>query len=396
MRRVKTRYPGIYKTSHGTYEVFYRDTNGKQHTKSLARLQDAQAYQREVTRAVKRNEYVDPKKSKTTFAEWAEKYLDQKAIERRTRDKYQESLDNHLLPAFGGMQLASIDADTIQEWIVTMGRTEYRPGKTYGAETIRGHYALLVAILKRAVARGLISKNPCIDIELPKVVKKERRYLTEDQLHGLIQATPDRYRTLVIVGGYLGLRWQELAGLRRSSLKMAPGKVPTLTVASTIERSKGTYRVKEYGKSLAAKRTLKLPGFVAEALAWHLEAFPDPEWVFSAPKGGHLKYDNFRNRVWLPATEAAGLAPFNLHELRHTAAAFFIAEGANVLQVMRLMGHEDSRTTLETYGHAFEKDDDALVERLDVRGRRNPVEDLLGMDEAEVLQLPARPALKAV
>lgn len=364
MSQTKTRYPGIYKTDHGTYEVFYRDPNKKQRSKSFKKLQDAQRFQRENRRAVERGEYQDPQKARTSFGAWAEKYLDQKAnIERRTRDKYRESLRNHLLPAFGNAALGGLTPDLIQEWVVRMSRT-------YKAETVRGHYALLASILKRATARGLIAKNPCIDIELPKVVKTERRYLAETDLQMLTDSMPDRYRVLVITAGYLGLRWQELAGLRRTSVDLSLGKVPSLRVLSTIERSNGTYRIKEYGKSDAARRTLKMPASIAQALAWHLATFPDDEWVFSAPMGGYLRYDNFRSRVWVPATQATGLAPFDLHELRHTAAAMMISEGANALQVKRRMGHEDIRTTYNVYGHLFEDDEDALVDRLDRRAVR--------------------------
>jgi integrase len=68
--------------------------------------------------------------------------------------------------------------------------------------------------------------------------------------------------------------------------------------------------------------------------------FTVDEWVFSAPKGGYLRYDNFRDRMWVPGAEAAGLAPLDMHELRHTAAAaLMISEGANALQVKRRRGH---------------------------------------------------------
>jgi len=30
--------------------------------------------------------------------------------------------------------------------------------------------------------------------------------------------------------------------------------------------------------------------------------------VFTSPEGGYLRFDNFRNRFWTPATVAAGLA----------------------------------------------------------------------------------------
>lgn len=387
--REKTRYPGIYKTRWGTYEVIYRDPSGRQRTSTFKRLPEAQAFQAETTNSIRKGNFIDPGRSKTTFGEWAEKYLEQKLnIGRRTKDRYEESLKNHLLPAFRNIPLGSITSEDVQEWVVALAQNEYVPGKTYSAETIRSHYSLFAAIMKKAVSRGLIGKSPCVDIELPRVFRNERRFLTATEVATLVDAMPPLYKTLVITGAYLGLRWQELAGLRRNVVSL-DGKVPSLRVISTIERSNGRYQVKEYGKSAAARRTLKMPAWVAESLTWHTRAFPHEEWVFPAPAGGFLRYDNFRNRVWSGATIAAGLAPFDFHELRHTAAALMVAEGANALQIKRRMGHEDVRTTFNIYGHLFEDDEDALVERLDRRARKasrhRGVGFLLGLDDPETI-----------
>ncbi len=94
---------------------------------------------------------------------------------------------------------------------------------------------------------------------------------------------------------------------------------------------------------------------------------PSDEWVFPSPEGGFLRYDNFTKRVWLPAIQRADLAPLKFHELRHTAAAFVIDDGADPLQVKRRMGHEDIRTTYNLYGHLFPDREDALVAALDER-----------------------------
>jgi integrase len=98
-----------------------------------------------------------------------------------------------------------------------------------------------------------------------------------------------------------------------------------------------------------------------------LGQWPSEEWVFPSPHGGFLRYDNFRDRVWVPAVEAAGLAPPTFHELRHTAAAFMINDGADPLQVKRRIGHEDVRTTFNLYGHLFPDREDDLVAALDRR-----------------------------
>jgi hypothetical protein len=57
------------------------------------------------------------------------------------------------------------------------------------------------------------------------------------------------------------------------------------------------------------------------------------------------------------------------------------------------MGHEDIRTTYNIYGHLFEDDEGALVERLDqmalAASQRRGVGDLLGVGSAEVIPLPS-------
>ena len=80
-------------------------------------------------------------------------------------------------------------------------------------------------MMKQAVAGGLIARSPCIDIELPNVVRKECRYLTENEVAALVDAMPGRYKSPVVVGAYLGLRWQEIAGLRRSAVSLGHGHV---------------------------------------------------------------------------------------------------------------------------------------------------------------------------
>jgi integrase len=199
------------------------------------------------------------------------------------------------------------------------------------------------------------------------MIGNERRFLTAPEVERLVAAIDPRYRTLIHTAAYLGLRWQEIAGLRLRYLALEPARPATLRVISTIERSGGRCRVVEVGKTKAARRTLVMPEFLRVALVDHVSKYSDDVWVFAAPKGGFLRYDNFRNREWSPAVERAGLAPLTFHCLRHTAAAFMIDDGADPLQLKRRMGHSDVRPSLDTYGHLFAQREDALVKALDDR-----------------------------
>jgi integrase len=98
--------------------------------------------------------------------------------------------------------------------------------------------------------------------------------------------------------------------------------------------------------------------------------FESDEWVSPAPEGGFLRYDNFRPRIWNAAVDRAGLAPMTFHAFRHIAAAFMTNDSADPLQVKRRLGHEDIRSTFDTYGHLFPDREEDLVAALDRRKRR--------------------------
>ncbi len=328
--------PGIWRTAAGGYQVHYRDGQGRQRSRTFDRLVDARSHKAEMRVRKQRGDLPEPRGRKTKFSAWAKTYLEQKvALRDRTVDKYESALRVHLLPEFGDAPLTAITRADIQGWVVSLKRRSYAP------ETIRGFYDLLAAIMKLAEEEGLISRTPCRRIDLPAPIKQEQRCLTTAEVERLAAAIDPRYRALVYTAAYLGLRWQELAGLRPRFLDVS-ARPATLRVVSTIERAHGRYRVVDLGKTKAARRTLKMPDFLADILALHLTELSDNEWVFPAPEGGFLTYVNFRRRVWEPAVREAGLAPLTIHDLRHTAAAFMIDEDADPLQVKRRMATRTS------------------------------------------------------
>lgn len=87
--------------------------------------------------------------------------------------------------------------------------------------------------------------------------------------------------------------------------------------------------------------------------------------MFESPEGGYLRFDNFRNRFWSPAVKNAGLAPLRPHDLRHTAAALMIAQGAHLLVVKERLGHSTITVTADRCGHLFPSLEAALTAKLD-------------------------------
>jgi integrase len=82
--------------------------------------------------------------------------------------------------------------------------------------------------------------------------------------------------------------------------------------------------------------------------------------LFPTPHGGYLSRIHFRQRVWLPALKATGLA-FRFHDLRHSALTWAAASGATIAELMHRAGHTTPDAALR-YQHATE-DRDAAVAR---------------------------------
>ena len=70
------------------------------------------------------------------------------------------------------------------------------------------------------------------------------------------------------------------------------------------------------------------------------------------PEGGVIDYANWRQRVWLPACQAAGLEGLTFHNLRRANATALVAEHVDIKTAQVPLGHADPRTTLGVCGRA--------------------------------------------
>jgi integrase len=65
-----------------------------------------------------------------------------------------------------------------------------------------------------------------------------------------------------------------------------------------------------------------------------------------------LRYERWRRRVWLPATERAGLHGLRFHDLRRANATALVLDGVDVKTAQTRLGHSDPRLTIAIYAQA--------------------------------------------
>jgi integrase len=100
----------------------------------------------------------------------------------------------------------------------------------------------------------------------------------------------------------------------------------------------------------------------------YLEALQRSGLVFPTIQGHPMKRSNFR-KLWGRALASEGLSDLHFHELRHTAAALAIDAGAHPLTIKDRLGHSSITVTMDTYGHRFPAQDEALAQALDMKLR---------------------------
>jgi integrase len=361
-----------------TYRVRYRDPAGRQRSKVFARKADAQRFLNETETAKGRGTWTDPALGRVLFRDWlGEWWATTSNLRASTRERDESLLRRLALPRFGDAALAAISQRDVRAWVAELSARGLAPA------TVQKAYQLLGKVMGAAVDAGMLARSPCRRVPLPKVEREEMRFLTPAEVASLAEVIRLRYRALVLVGAYGGLRIGELAGLRRRRVDLLRG---TVQVAEIVIEVRGVLHVGP-PKTRASRRTVGLPRFVVEELAAHLAGPGDPEaFVFTAPEGGPLRLHGFRARVWRPATRAAGLDGLRIHDLRHTAVALWIAAGANPKEVAARAGHSSVSFTLDRYGHLYPEADTALRERLDaLYGAAQPV------TTSRVVRLPRRP-----
>jgi integrase len=265
-------------------------------------------------------------------------------------------LRHHLRPTFGSYPLARIDALVVRTWLAKL------EAEGVGQATRAKAYRLLSRILAAAVEARYLAVNPCTIRRAASDGSPEMRIATVEQVATIADQVPPRYRALVLLAAFGGLRWGELAGLRRKRIDLDRG---TVTVAEQLLEVNGAFSVGP-PKSAAGRRTVALPAAVVDALADHLARYtanlPDA-WVFLSSQGRHLRRSNFNRRVWRPATRAAGVPDLRVHDLRHTAGTLATAAGGSLREVMGRLGHSTTAAAVR-YQHVMADRDAAIAREL--------------------------------
>lgn len=359
----RRRFGAVRKLPSGRFQVRYRDPETNRYrtaAQTFATKGAAGRWLSILEADLARGLWHDPKRGEVLLCEIAETWYSTKVHLRETTKRiYRSTLDVHILPAFGERPIGSITTMDLHVWIAALHQ---KP--RCGPNTVAKTYKQLRTIMELALDAGLIVRNPCRIKGAGTERLPEMRCATIEEVAALAQAVEPRCQALILLAAYSGLRWGELAGLRRRYLDPLHKTVRVVEQCVEVE---GRF-VWGAPKTAAGVRTVVLPSFMCDVMIEHLARWSEPGidgLVFVMPEGGPLRRANFRARVWFPGLRDAGIEDhMRFHDLRHTNATLAAASGAPLRAVMHRLGHASSAAALR-YQHRLEGQDEAIADFLD-------------------------------
>ena len=368
-----------YQTKAGQrlYRVRYRDEkNRPQKINGVRTKREADRIKTEMESQRYRGQMIDLSGAKTTVAELHPAWWHTKiATKPSWRARMAGAWRVHVEPEWGDRQIGSIKPSHVQAWVSELSESQ-------SPSSVRTIVGVLQGILDIATKDRKIASNPAREVALPRSIGTEKKFLTAAQVARLAHEV-SHHSEIVWTLAFTGLRWGELAALRPIDVDTAAHRIAVTRSASKRDASFDFVVPKTW-----ERREVAVPASVMDRLLPVIEAAASPTTlIWARPDGTPLRPPTTTHwlikAIWrlakpledesgdLVRDEHGDLIPttdfpiISAHDLRHTAASLMISSGASIKAVQRQLGHKSAAMTLDTYGHLYPDDLDALAKSMD-------------------------------
>jgi len=265
-----------------------------------------------------------------------------------TRRWYERRL-NSLVEFLGDVEVGSVDTCALRRWRADLQdkQARYTTHPTRGVVegglspwTLHGYCRAARRLFRWLCEEGVLSNNPALRLELPKLPKVGCKGIADDDLARMMQAARASPRDLALVFflASTACRCAGAAGLRVGDLMLKRGRA--------IVREKGE-----------RERVVYLAPAAVEAMEAWLKVRPKGrgDAVFVGLKGG-LRTSGIYQVLKRLAKAAGVVAGWNPHNWRHGAARRMLMDGASLAHVSQLLGHSSVDVTNAHYGIFADKE----------------------------------------
>jgi integrase len=287
-----------------------------------------------------------------------------------TREGYTVAVEKWLKPRLGGTPVPALTEANVRDALTDLAATGSRSGGHLSPRTCQLALVTLRQSLKFAIKQGWAVRNVALEVTV-KQTRSEMACWTEAEARKFLAAVrTDRLAALWVMYLTRGPRRGELAGLRWDLVDLDSG---CMWIKRTIVLV-GGHAQESTPKTEAGVRRIGLDSSLVDILRAHrrgqLEdklragtAWTETGHVFTDEIGRPIQPDHISDR-FTKLCRTAGVPVIRLHDTRHTAATLMLASGEDLKVVSKILGHADTRITVETYQHVLPGQDDDAGARL--------------------------------
>lgn len=278
-----------------------------------------------------------------TFGAAVRLWLD--ALDRarsRSATVYRSRIEAHAIGRFEHVPIVGIAKTDILRW-----RDELL--ERVAASTANSCTGAMSSAFSWFVEQGWLASNPCIGIRRAKHIARVFPWLqTSEAITRLLAECSPAIRTIVAVLVGTGLRLDEALHLRWDDVDLDHRII-------TVHRGrKGTTKAGRHRRVPIFDSVLPVLQAMRLARGGNLMLWP-------GAKPGRALAPSTVRVPFKDAVEHAELDPaLRLHDLRHTFASLFLADGGDIFKLSKILGHHSVAMTEKIYAHlmptAFEAD----------------------------------------
>lgn len=271
-----------------------------------------------------------------------------------TKMKYDDLIHKHILPELGSLEISTINTVTLTDFMnqkLSVGRLDKKAG-------LSPSYVRSIMLILDSALHFAQSEHLCpplyVKVHKPTARKKEVEVIAPETLQRLELAVL-RNLDETALGVYLtlktGLRIGEVCALRWGDIDLERA---VLSVRSTISR------VPSNGNMCKSKLIIdapKTPSSLREIpissglMAILTEAKVSDGNSFLLSSNAQFVSPRTYEYRFRRLLQAAEIAPFHYHILRHTFATRCVDAGVDIKTLSEILGHSNVSITLNTYVH---------------------------------------------
>lgn len=272
---------------------------------------------------------------------------------------YKNIIENHLKPYFGKYKLISITPIIINKYI----KLKLEDGLSNN--TVKKHFNLLNDMFKNAIREEVLVKNPLDRVSSIKVERPKINFYNIKQMATLVNIVENdltenhRMEVIIKLAGMLGLRREEIAGLKWRNVNFEENYIYILEVRVQAGKIKGDKVTKTESSTRVIHMPIEIKGLLLKVKENQdknrelLESSYNPEGYVLAWSNGDPYRPNYLSDLFTKLIRDNNLPYITLHGLRHSFASIANNLGINLYSIGKALGHSKTDTT-EIYTHSFD------------------------------------------